>query len=117
MRLSFLQHFNPLRAIADLRAFLSQRRPHELGFLLLSVALFGAILVGFTIDSHEERAYKREIIYVEQWPASRTDAQIVAQQRIDAPIKAKRLAEEKAQREKTQAEFKRLDQKLDRLGL
>ncbi|MES2055606.1 MAG: hypothetical protein V4564_06705 [Pseudomonadota bacterium] len=115
--MSVLRHFNMFRAVNDLRDFLRQRRPHELGFLLLSVALFGVILVGFTIDSHEERVYRPNIIYVQQWPASRTDAEIRAQQKIDAPIEAKRKADEEAQRKKTQEDFKRLDRKLEKLGI
>ncbi|MGY4394967.1 hypothetical protein ACVWZA_000128 [Sphingomonas sp. UYAg733] len=112
-----LRHFNIFRAFTDLRGFLRERRPHELGFLLLSVALFGTILVGFTIDSHEERVYQPNIIYVQQWPASRTDAEIRAQQKIDGPIEAKRRADEEAQRVKTQQEFKRLNDKLEKIGI
>jgi hypothetical protein len=115
--MSVLRHFNMFRAVDDLRGFLRQRRPHELGFLLLSVALFGSILVAFTIDSHEERVYRPNIIYVEQWPASRTNAEIRAQQKIDGPIEAKRRADEEAQRKQTQEEFKRLDSKLKKLGI
>ena len=113
----FLRHFNVLRAFHDLRGYLTERRPHELGFMLLSVALFGVILVGFTIDSREMPVYRRQITYVEQWPANRTDAEIIAQQKIDGPIEAKRKADAEAQAKKTQDDFKRLDDKLKKVGI
>jgi hypothetical protein len=61
--------------------------------------------------------YKRDILYVEQWSADRSDAQIRAQQAIDGPIKAKALAEQKARQEKRQAEFKQLDDQLTKWGI
>ena len=45
------------------------------------------------------------------------DAQIVAQQKIDAPIKAKALAEQKAREDAQRASFKRLDDKLKAMGI
>ena len=115
--MKFFRHFNIIRAINDLRAYLSQEAPHKLAFLVLSVVVFGAMLVGFTIDSHEEPAYRRNIVYVEQWPANRSDAQIIAQQKIDGPIEAKRAAEAAAREKETQEGFKRLDDKLKKLGI
>ncbi|KQS03256.1 hypothetical protein ASG11_02435 [Sphingomonas sp. Leaf357] len=115
--MQILRHFNILRAINDLRGFLAQEAPHKLAFLLLSVVLFGALLIGFTIDSHEEPVYHRDIVYVQQWPADRTNAQIIAQQKIDGPIEAKRAAEAAAREKETQEGFKRLDDKLKKLGI
>jgi hypothetical protein len=93
--------FSPVRAYRDLRLFLRGRQPYELGFLALAM-----LVTGFLI-----------YVYVEQWPADRTDAQIVAQQKIDAPIKAARLAEQKKREEETRASFKRMDDKLKALGI
>jgi hypothetical protein len=113
----FLRFFSPIRAYRDLRAFLRERHPHQLLFAVLSVAITWFILVGFYFDSHVEVPYKRNIIYVEQWPANRTEAEILAQQKIDAKKKAKRLAELEAARKKRQAEFQRLDNTLEAWGL
>ena len=115
--MKFFRHLNIFRAIRDLRVFLAQESPHKLGFALLSVVLFGALLVGFTIDSHEEPVYHREITYVQQWPANRTDAEIIAQQKIDAPIEAKRKADEDARAKATQDGFKRMNDRLEKLGI
>ena len=108
---------NLLRAVNDLRSYLAQESPHKLGFLVLSVVLFGAILVGFTLDSHQERVYRREITYVQQWPGNRSDAEIIAQQKIDAPIEAKRKAEEAAAAKRTQQDFKKMEDRLEKLGI
>jgi hypothetical protein len=115
--MQFFRHFNILRAINDLRVYLSQESPHKLVFLVLSVVVFGAMLVGFTLDSRQAPVYHREITYVEQWPADRTDAQIIAQQKIDGPAEAKRKAEAEAARRKLQQDFKRLNDKLEKVGI
>ncbi len=113
----FLRFFSPIRAFRDLRAFLRQRHPHELLFAMLSIAITWFIVVGFYIDSHVETPYKRNIIYVEQWPANRTEAEILAQQKIDAKKKAERIAALEAERKERQAEFQRIDNALEAWGL
>jgi len=115
--MSFFARLSPFRAIRDLRMFLSQRRPYELGFLLLSVAITGVILVGFAKDSHFEKAYKPDIIYVKQWTLDRTDEQIRKQQIIDQVQIDKDTAERKRQEAALQAQWKRLDDKLNRWGI
>jgi len=115
--MNYFARFSPLRGIRDLRLYLAQRRPFELGFLALSVVVTSAVVAGFAHDSHADRVYRKNIIYVEQWPASRSDAEITAQQKIDQVIAHKKQAElEKLQKER-QAEFKRLDDKLKAMGI
>ncbi|AQR74617.1 hypothetical protein [Sphingomonas sp. LM7] len=114
--MKFLRFFSPLGAYRDLRSFLATRRRHEVGFLGLSLALTLLILWAFVKDSHFEKPYERNIIYVEQWPITRTDDQIRKQQVID---EAKRNIEKAAlekKRKQRQAEFKRLDDKLEKWG-
>lgn len=115
--MSYFGRMSPVRAYKDLRQFLATRERYEFGFLALAVAITGFLIFAFYRDSTIPTEYKREIVYVEQWPATRTDAQIKAQQAIDAPIKAKALAEQKAARERKQAEFKALDDRMTRWGL
>lgn len=115
--MGFFSRFSPLRAIADLRFFLSHRQPYELGFLALSVLVVGLLIAGFVHDSHEERPYKREIVYVQQWPLTRTDAEIHAQQKIDGVEQTRLIAEENKRRAALRAQFKRLDDKLKAYGL
>jgi hypothetical protein len=113
----YFARFNPFRAIADLRLFLSHRQPHELWFGILAIFLTGLILVGFVKDSHVPRPYKSNITYVESWPLSRTDKEIIAQQKIDQVAREKREAEIRAAQERTRAQFKRIDDKLKAYGL
>lgn len=115
--MGFFSRFAPVRAYRDLRFFLSHRQPYELGFLTLAVGITCVLIYAFARDSHAEREYRPTIIYVQQWPADRTDAQIRAQQAIDAPIKAARMAEEKKREEERRASFKRLDDRLTKLGI
>lgn len=114
--MGFFSRFSPIRAINDLRVFLSYRQPYELGFFALSVVVVGLLIAGFIHDSHEERPYKREIVYVQQWPMTRTDAEIHAQQKIDGIEQTRRIAEEKKRQKEIQAQFKRLDDQLKAYG-
>lgn len=115
--MQFFARLSPLRAIRDLRFFLAQRRPHELGFLVLAILLTGIVLIGFAKDSAIQPVYRPDIIYVKQWTLDRTDAQIRAQQAIDEPIKQRKLAEERKRQAELQAEFKKLDDRLTKLGI
>ena len=57
----------------------------------------------FARNDYAPPAYRPEIIYVEQWPLIRTDAQIRAAQIVDQKVKDKRLAAEKAARGRSAA--------------
>lgn len=115
--MSYFARFSPFRAIADLRRFLALRQPYELWFGMLAIVLTTLLIAGFVHDSHEERVRKQNIIYVQQWPLSRTDREIIAQQKIDQAAKDKREAEIRAAKLKTQAQFKKLDDQLKSYGL
>jgi hypothetical protein len=115
--MSFFGRFSPVRAIRDLRLFLSQRQPYELVFLMIAVGITGFFIYAFARDDYVPVPYKPDIIYVEQWPADRTDVQIKAQQKIDYVKKKERLAEEKAAKDQRQAEFKRVDDALNKWGI
>jgi hypothetical protein len=101
---------SPRALWADLRAFTSERRPHQWVAAALAVAIPIGILVLFVLDGRTNILPGPQLIYVESWPASRTDAEIKAQQKID------QAARDKANKER-QAQFKRLDDKLERLGI
>jgi len=115
--MQFFGRFSLLRAFRDLRYFLSERRPYELGFLALALAVTGFFIFAFARDSRVEPVYKPDIIYVQQWRLDRTDAQIRAQQVIDEAAKEKRVAAENAEKEKTRAQYQKLDKQLDKWGL
>jgi len=115
--MSFLSRFSPVRAYRDLRVFFADREPYELGFLVLAMVITGVFIWMFVRDSHVEPTYKPNIIYVQQWRMDRTDTQIRAQQVIDEADKQKRLAAEQAEREKTRAQFQKLDKQLSKWGI
>jgi len=115
--MSFISRFSPVRAYRDLRFFLSQREPYELGFLVLAMVITGVLIWIFARDSHVEPVYKPNIIYVQQWRLDRTDTQIRAQQVIDEAARQKRLAAEKAEQDKVRAQYQKLDNQLDKWGL
>ena len=116
--MTFLERLSPLRAWRDLRLFLSYRQPYELVFLALAILVTTVVIAAFYVDSRIEKPYQRhEITYFESWPSSRTDEQIKAQQAIDKIKEDKLRAELKARQEERKAEFKRLNDKLERWGL
>lgn len=103
--------------LQDLRNVLRIRHAYQVWFLLAAFAVTGTILLGFYFDSYFERAYKREIIYVQNWRADRTLDEIVAQQKIDEAARQKREAEAKARTEKRRLEYKKIDDQLKAIGI
>jgi hypothetical protein len=115
--MQFLARFSPFRAIRDLRVFLSHRQPYELGFLALSIVITALLIAGFVKDSSIPVPYKRDIIYVQNWRADRSIAEIRAQQKIDGPIEAARKADYDRRQAAVRASFKKYDDKLTKWGL
>ena len=110
--MSFLRYLSVPRAYRDVKRFLVTRKPYELWFLALAMVITMAILVGFQHDSHIKPAYHEDIVYVQSWPLDRSEAEILAQQKIDAAKKAKEQAAiEKAEKER-QEEYQRLNNEL-----
>jgi hypothetical protein len=115
---SYLSRFSPVRAWRDLRLFLSYRQRHELVFLILALGITSLLIAGFYVDSKIEKPYQPpEIVYFESWGSDRTDQQIKAQQAIDKVKKDEQIAAFKRKQEERKAEFKRLNDKLERWGL
>ena len=101
---------SPRALWADIRAFTSERRPHHWVALALAIAIPLGIVVIFDLDGRTNIMPGPQIIYVESWPANRSDEQIKAEQKID------QAARDKAKKER-QEQFKRLDERLERLGI
>lgn len=108
---------SPVGALADLRNALRIRHRYQFWFLLAAAIVTGLILFGFYKDSVFKAPYKREIIYFQNWRADRTLDEIIAQQKIDEPIRQKKIAEEKAKAEKRRQEYKKIDDKLKEIGI
>ena len=82
-----------------------QRSREQLIGATLAVLVTMIILIAFMVDSTIYTAPPPQVVYAESWPANRTDAEIVAEQKKD---QAKRDA---AAKEK-QRQFKELEKQL-----
>ena len=101
----FPRPVSPRAAWADLRTFIRHReREHWIG-AALAVLVTMIIIIEFLVDSKINTAPPPSLIYVEQWPADRTDAQIQADQ------KKHQAAREAAQKER-QRQFQKLEKQL-----
>ncbi len=88
-----------------MRSFFRQRSRHQMIAAFFAVAMPIIIIVGFYFDSQTNIMPGEQIVYVENWPATRTDAEIKAQQKIDQ----ERLDEAIAER---QRQFKEVERRL-----
>lgn len=96
---------SPRTALADLRTYWSHRnRDHMIG-ASLAVLVTIIILILFFVDSKINTAPRRTVQYVDSWPADRSDAEIIAQQKKDKADYDRRV---KARQE----EFKKLEKTL-----
>lgn len=71
----------------------------------LAIVMPVVIVVGFYFDAKTNIMPGAQIIYVENWPAGRTDQEIKAQQKIDQERKKKAL-------EERQRQYKQLEKRL-----
>lgn len=101
---------SPRALWADLKLFWQGQSRAHVGAAVLAVLIPVGILVAFYFDGKTNIAPGPQVIFVESWPATRTDAQIEIKQRADL---AARVARERAQ----QREFQRLDDRLNRWGI
>jgi hypothetical protein len=104
--MAFPRPASPRVLIDDIRRFFAQGHRHKILFAVVSIAIPLVVIAGFIHDSVEDER-GQEIIYVQDWRADRSDAEIIAQQKIDKAVKDKKAAE-------TQAAYKRL---ADMLGI
>jgi hypothetical protein len=101
----FPRPVGPRAAIVDLLAFMRQRSREQVIGATLAVLVTSIIIIEFLIDSKINTAPPPTIVYADSWKADRTDAEIVAQQKID---QARRDA---AAKEK-QRQFQKLEKQL-----
>ncbi|AGH49945.1 MULTISPECIES: hypothetical protein [Sphingomonadales] len=90
----------------DLRAFMAGNQRHKLLIGLISVLIPALLVAGFYVDSRVDPP-KPQMYFIPSWPATRSDAEIIAQQKIDQ----KKLD---AKREAKRQEYRRL---ADQLGI
>lgn len=80
-----------------MRSFFRQRSRHQMIAAFFAVVMPIIIVVGFYFDSQTNILPGEQIVYVENWPATRTDEEIKAQQKIDQERRDKALAERQRQ--------------------
>jgi hypothetical protein len=95
----------PSVALRDLMAFLRQRSRDQVIPACLAVLVTAIIVIVFLVDSKINTAPPPQIIYVENYAANRTDADIIADQKKD------QAAREAAAKEK-QRQFQQLEKRL-----
>ena len=88
---------SPRALWADTRNFFRQRSRHQVIAACFAVAMPIIIVVGFYYDGKTNLTVGEQVVYVENWPATRTDAEIVAQQKIDQARKEQGQAERRRQ--------------------
>ncbi|QDP19582.1 hypothetical protein [Sphingomonas xanthus] len=96
---------SPRVALADLRAFLGQRSREQIIGAALSVLVTAIIVIIFFVDSKINTAPSPTIVWVENYGPERTDAEIIAEQKVAS--ERRRKAEE-ARRQ----EFQKLEKQL-----
>jgi hypothetical protein len=101
----FPRPVGPRAAIADLLAFMRQRSSEQRIGAALAVLVTAIIVIEFLVDAQLGTAPPPQIVYVEQWPANRTDAQIAADQKKDQ-------AEKEAFQKEKQRQFQKLENQL-----
>ena len=100
----------PSVALADLRAFLRERPRHQWFAGTLAVLIPLVIIAGFTVDASFHAQPRPDLVYINSWPADRSDAEIRASQQ--AAIERERAIQAERQRQ-----FQRLEKQAERLGI
>lgn len=102
---------SPRAVWADARALFSAKGRYKLVFLTMAIGITSTIITGFIIESRDRSLLPGpQTIYVSDWHADRSDAEIQAQQKID-------MKELKEAREARRLQFKKVDDDLKRLGI
>ena len=95
----------PRAALRDLAAFMRQRSRDQIIGAALAVLVTMIIVIIFFVDSKINTAPPQQIVYVENFPANRTDEQIVADQ-------TKASEDRKKAEEARRQEFEKLQKQL-----
>ncbi len=96
---------SPSAVWSDIKSFVRQRSRYQAMGALFAVAMPVVILVLFYYDTKTNIMPGEQIVYVENWPSTRTDEEIKAQQKIDQERRDKALAER-------QRQFKEVERRL-----
>ncbi|HYN45515.1 MAG TPA: hypothetical protein VES64_02370 [Allosphingosinicella sp.] len=101
---------SPRALWADLRTFWSTRPRHQWVAAFFAVLIPIGIVTAFFFDTRSGIVPREQVMFIDSWPTTRTDAEIKAKQKSDA-------AAREAARRARQREFQRLDESLNRMGI
>lgn len=101
----FPKPVGPRAAIADLRAFMRQRSREQFIGAALAILVTMIIVIEFLVDSKINTAPPPQVVEVQLYDSNRTDAQIVAQQKVDQAKKDAALKEKQRQFQKLENEL------------
>jgi hypothetical protein len=96
---------SPRAALKDLAAFIKRRDREQIWGLTMALLVTTIIIIVFTVDPKINTAPPPSVIYVEDYAANRTDADIKRDQLKDAKIR-------REQKEAKKKQFKELQDKL-----
>lgn len=106
---------SPRAAWHDFRDFVTAPRKHKIVFAAASFALPAAILLAMMQEAKvDEEWVPPVIVYVKQWPANRTAAEVRAQQALDLPAE---LAAKKARDDAAEARRQSYRRVADEFGI
>jgi len=96
---------SPTAAFRDLFAFMRQRSREQVIGAALAVLVTMIIAILFLVDPKVNTQPGEQIVYVESWPANRTDAQIAADQKKDQAAMLAAKKEKQRQFQKLAKQF------------
>ena|SRR5579872_1119030 len=96
---------SPVAAFRDLGAFMRQRSREQVVGGALAILVTTIIIILFLVDPKVNTAPPEQVTEVEIYPANRTDAQILADQKKD-------MAEKQAFKKEKQRQFQQLANQL-----
>ena len=95
----------PRAALRDLTAFMRQRSREQVIGAALAVLVTMIIVIIFFVDSKINTAPPQQIVYVESFPADRTDADIIAEQKKASEDRKKAMEARRQEFEKLQKQL------------
>ena len=96
---------SPRALWSDIRAFAKQRSRHQVIAACFAIAMPVIILIGFHLDAQTNIMPGEQLIYAESWPATRTDAEIKAEQKLHQARKEAAQAERQRQFKEVERQF------------
>ncbi len=113
----FPRPVSPAAAWSDLRAALRGTSNHKIIFAIGALVVPTFFIAMMMLGSKEEEYRPPTVIYVENWKAGRTEAEIKAQQKVDTAKRKVLEAELEARKAKMRAFFQEIEKRNKAIGL